>query len=232
MVVADSKVEPSRLPAEEIGYANPRGRDGVPWDEDERIADLQWPNSVHVFKRMDSEDGRVSSVLQAIGLPIRRTTWRIDQAGARDEVTEFVAQNMGLAIAGADEPTSTRLKGRFSWSTHVQQALLMLRYGHQFFEQKVRIVGEGKAMRAHLHKLAPRPSPTISKINVARDGGLVSIVQSPAVDSGLTVARMLAGGDEIPVSRLVAYVRDPDPGDWVGRSLLRPAYKHWLLKDE
>jgi hypothetical protein len=36
----------------------------------------------------------------------------------------------------------------------------------------------------------------------------------------------------IPVNRLVAYVRDPDPGVWVGNSILRPAYKHWLLKDE
>jgi phage gp29-like protein len=29
----------------------------------------------------------------------------------------------------------------------------------------------------------------------------------------------------------VAYVHDREGGSWVGRSLLRPAYKHWLLKD-
>jgi hypothetical protein len=39
-------------------------------------------------------------------------------------------------------------------------------------------------------------------------------------------------GDAIDVSRLVVYVRDPEPGIWTGNSLLRPAFKHWKLKDE
>ncbi len=39
-------------------------------------------------------------------------------------------------------------------------------------------------------------------------------------------------GEPIPVERLVVYSHDMDPGLWIGNSLLRPAYKHWLLKDE
>ncbi|MDP1165706.1 hypothetical protein, partial [Klebsiella pneumoniae] len=80
------------------------------------------------------------------------------------------------------------------------------------------------------HKLAPRPQKTISAFNVALDGGLESIRQYAPASTG----RVLYGltGVEIPVSRLVAYVRDPEPGDWRGNSILRPAYKHWLLKDE
>jgi hypothetical protein len=35
----------------------------------------------------------------------------------------------------------------------------------------------------------------------------------------------------IPVDRLVAYVHDREGGNWLGFSLLRPAYKHWLIKD-
>ncbi len=236
MANEQTDAQPSLAPAEEIGYVNPHGVDSLHWDDDEKIPELQWPNSVHVYKRMDSEDGRVSSVLQAIGLPIRRTPWRIEPNGARDEVVEFVSRNLGLPISGADEAiklTKPRVRGRFSWGQHLQQTLLMMRYGHQFFEQTYRIVGlDTPNPRALLRNLSPRPSQTLSKIKVARNGGLISIVQSPAVDGPLTVDRMIAGGDEIPVSRLVAYVRDPDPGEWVGRSLLRPAYKHWLLKDE
>jgi phage gp29-like protein len=35
----------------------------------------------------------------------------------------------------------------------------------------------------------------------------------------------------IGVERLVAYVHEREGGRWQGTSLLRPAYKHWLLKD-
>lgn len=33
-------------------------------------------------------------------------------------------------------------------------------------------------------------------------------------------------------SRLVVYSRKMEPGKWIGKSLLRPSYTHWLLKDE
>ncbi|WP_141215247.1 MULTISPECIES: DUF935 family protein [unclassified Rhodococcus (in: high G+C Gram-positive bacteria)] len=217
---------------EESGYVNPDGLNYQQWDESERLPELQWPQCIDVYSRMLREDGRVSSVISAIGLPIRQTAWRIDQNGASDEVAEFVARNLGLKIKGAETALSLpRTKGRFSWNQHLQTALLMLTYGHSFFEQVYRIEGEGTNIRAHLRKLAPRPQKTISKINVALDGGLDSIVQR-APQGALTLERMLAGGIEIGVSRLVAYVRDPEPGQWSGNSLLRPAYKHWLLKDE
>lgn len=64
-------------------------------------------------------------------------------------------------------------------------------------------------------------------MNVARDGGLESIVQSGVTTpSGVQVPQV-----EIPVDRLVAYVYDPQDTSWTGTSVLRPAYKHWVLKD-
>lgn len=211
------------------GYVNGKGTDWQHWDEDEKVPELQWPNANKVYSRMMKEDGRVSSVIQAIGLPIRRTTWRIDPNGASPEVTAFIAQNLGLPIKGTDAAGSLpRTKGRFSWSRHLQAALLMLPYGHSFFEQIYRIDDQD---RCWLAKLEARPQKTISKINVALDGGLESITQHPP-SGPLTVAHMMPGGFEIPVSRLVAYTRDAEPGDWIGNSLLRPAYKHWILKDE
>ncbi|MDL9938692.1 DUF935 family protein [Gordonia sp. ABSL1-1] len=215
------------LPVTESGYVNGDGLNWSQWNRDEKVDALQWPASNHVFSRMASEDGRVASLLQAIGLPIRRTVWRIDQNGASDEVTEFCARDTGLPILGAETPIPTgRSRDRFSWAQHLQWALLMLDYGHSFFEQVYRLGDDG---RLHLRKLAPRPQPTISKINVALDGGLVSIEQDSPTLTGEVYGIKPA---VIPVNRLVAYVRDPKPGQWVGRSLLRPAYKHWLLKDE
>jgi hypothetical protein len=36
---------------------------------------------------------------------------------------------------------------------------------------------------------------------------------------------------QLPVNRLVAYVLEREGGNWLGQSLLRSAYKNWLLKD-
>jgi hypothetical protein len=231
-----------RLPANtrEIGFVNPySGLLGgwSEWDQFENVPELIWPNSVRTFTRMSREDGRIASVLAAIALPVRRTTWRIAQNGASDEVTAFVAQNLGLPILGGeadDEPTPRR-RDKFSWSEHLRVALMMNVFGHSIFEQVYRIEN-GKAV---LRKLAPRPASTIAHWDVARDGGLNGIYQWPAgmmtggpgvIYGGVSIGGGI--GEEIPVGRLVAYVRDPDPGVWVGNSILRPAYKHWLLKDE
>lgn len=211
----------------EIGYVNGQGKDWQVWDESEQVPELQWPDAIEVYRRMARGDARVASVLKAIRLPIQSAGWRIDPNGARREVVEFVARNLALPIEGDGPLPKTRTKGRFSWKQHVQQALLMLQYGHSFFEQVYRIDDND---RTWLHKLAPRPQRTISKISVELDGGLHSIEQSPPSSPlagfGTTTVK------PIPVSALVAYVNDPEAGDWLGSSLLRPAYKHWILKDE
>ncbi|MGI5222181.1 phage portal protein family protein [Nocardia sp. CA-290969] len=228
-----TEIKPAKPAFREKGYVNGQiaGHDVghfSQWEQYEQVPDLQWPASVGVFTRMKREDSRVSSLLAAIGLPIRRTSWRVAPNGARDEVTEFVARNLALPIdGGADLAPPGRRKGRFSWAQHLVWALTVNQYGHSVFEQVYRDYGDG---RVWLHKLAPRPQRTISAWNVAADGGLESIEQmAPAASSsvmyGITPLT-------IPISRLVVYTREMEPGRWVGESLLRPSYKHWILKDE
>ena len=212
---------PSQTPTNEIGYVDDTGTNGGFWQSAETVPELRWPLSVRVFEQMSRGDSQVTSVERALTLPVRRTPWRIDPAGARPEVTELIARDMNLPIKGGEaEFVRTRTKGRFSWSQHLQLALLHLRYGHMFFEQVYDYQEDG---RYHLAKLGPRMPRTIADIKVARDGGLIGIEQ---YGFGTTTAEKL-----IPVNRLVAYVNDREGGDWTGNSLLRPAYKHWLIKD-
>ena len=214
----------------EKGYVSSMVPDGTfsQWEMFERVPDLQWPASVQTYSRMMREDSRVSSLYAAITLPIRRTPWRLEAAGARDEVVEFCARDLGLPIRGGDDlPQPARTKGKFSWTQHLGWALTNLVQGHSVFEQVYRADGDG---RAHLHKLAPRPQRTISAWNVALDGGLMSIEQMAPASTG----KVLYGVSplRIPIGRLVVYTRDMEPGQWIGNSLLRPSFKHWLLKDE
>ena len=183
---------------------------------------LQWPNSNDVYDRMRREDPQVKSVLRAVMLPILRTEWTLDGTGCRDEVVEHVARDLGLQIKGRPYSAPTRSKGRLSFKEFLRHALLELVYGHSFFEQVYR-VEEGMF---RLHKLAWRPPRTIAKIEVAADGGLVAIEQHPITNGtvGSTVPR-------IEVGALVAFVNEREGGNWLGESLLRAAYKMWMLKD-
>jgi hypothetical protein len=208
-------------PQNEIGYANaPRG--WWTYDETETTPELQWPMAVQVYDQMRRQDAQVASVLRAVTLPVRRTPWRIDPAGAKARVTQFIADELGLPVVGKEPKPVPRTRDRFSWPEHLQQALLMLPFGHMFFEQVYRVDAGGD--RAHLRKLAPRMPRTIETIAVADDGGLISITQVAPVGVKVTPR-------PIPVDRLVAYVHDREGGNWLGFSLLRPAYKHWLIKD-
>jgi hypothetical protein len=185
-------------------------------DDYEQTPELRWPLSIDVYDRMRRTDAQVASVLRAVTLPIRRTPWWVDPNGARDEVVEQIAADLGLPIKGAD-PVPQRTKDRFSWSEHLRNALLMLTFGHMFFEQVVRLDDQGKV---RLRKLGPRMPRTVVAVNVDDDGGLISIEQAAGATKVI-----------IPVDRLVAYVNDREGGNWFGTSLLRSAYKHWIIKD-
>lgn len=202
------------VPVVEKGLVTPYG-----WwaslDSAEETLELVWPNSILVYDRMRRQDSQVRSALQAVKLPIRRATWRIDPNGAPPEVVQFVADELGLPILGEPKRPKSRRRDRFSWKEHLRLALLSLDYGHSFFEQTYRIDEKGMA---HLRKLGWRPPRTITAIDVARDGGLEAIRQHGVADP-------------IPVSQLVAYVQDREGGNWLGQSVLRPAYKPWILKD-
>ncbi|MEW2483579.1 hypothetical protein AB0876_28735 [Mycobacterium sp. NPDC049093] len=225
-------------PRTEKGYVNPIPGSFTAWglpmlDQFEQNPDCTWPNSVFTYGRMVREDARVASVFRAVGLPIRRTPWRIRPNGARPEVVKHVAASMGLPIEGAaeDEPTP-RTRGNFSWARHLQQTLRYLQFGHAVFEI---VYGAPVNGLFPLRKLAPRPQSSIAYWNVDRDGGLISVQQWPAGTfggPGMVVMAPTSMGPAIPVDRLVVYAHDMDPGVWVGNSLLRPAYKHWVWKDE
>ena len=184
---------------------------------------LAYPNNLSVYEKMATEDAQVASILRAVMLPITSTTWRIDPAGADQEVVDMVSQDLRLPIIG--ETASVESRGRVSWEEHLHHALQMLVYGHSYFEKVFEVREEDD--RVHLRKIALRPQQTISKINVALDGGLESITQKAFFDGDKNLEEV-----EIPVERLLAYVHNDTKKDWIGQSVLRPAFTPWMYKQE
>lgn len=209
----------------ETGYAVAEA--GADWWQvgtldDETTPELRWPFCIPVYDAMRKQDAQVGSVLRAVTYPVRSTRWWIDPAGASDEVVRHISADLGIPVMG-EETVPGRTRDRFSWQFHLRHALLMLPFGHMYFEQVYRL--DEATQLLHLRKLGPRMPRSIQKFKVARDGGLDGIVQKPVGAS--------SSSNEIfiPTSRLVAYVNEREGGNWAGSSLLRTAYKNWLLKD-
>lgn len=215
--------------ATEIGYINAGDRDFYASMQDwDLVPELRWPDSLRTYNRM-RRDPQVQMVLGAVSLPIRGTTWRIDPNGARDEVVDFISEQLELPVIGKEaEKKTSRRKHRFAWSEHLRWALLMIPFGAMFFEQVVTPLPDG---RWGLRKLAMRMPQTLAKINVARDGGLESIEQLPPRGINQIRAGDARGNLVIPVDRLVAYVREREGGAWAGQSILEIAYKPWAIKE-
>jgi hypothetical protein len=187
------------------------------WAFDDEVP-MMWPNSITVFHRM-RRDGMVKASERAIAFPLRRTEFYVRPNGASDEVVEHVANDLGLAIEGADEPPALpRRHGRFTWQRHLADALPYLWFGHMPFEQIYQLDDGGGI---HLRKLAPRMPETIAAIHVEKDGGLRGIEQYDVEGKSPIF---------IPVDRLVWYAHDKEGANWWGMSVLRSAYMNWMLK--
>ena len=208
-------------PTNEIGtgltsMALPYGQGSAMFVDDfEYVSQLQFPGSIDLFKQMRN-DSQIAALYSGCTLPIRNYQWHIKPNGAPDDVVAALAADLNLPIEGVPKTTEGRSKGRFSFSDHLRMALLGTIFGFMYFEQVGTIV-DGKW---RLRKLGERLPSTIQEINIERDGGLASIKQNVA-----------ALNDLIPVDRLVCYVWDKEGGNWVGRSMLRPLYRDWLIKD-
>lgn len=214
-------------PVAEKGYVNPAAVSAY-WTilgggpDEETTPELRWPASVRVYDTMRRQDAQTQSVLRAVTMPIRRTRWFVDPAGADPKVAREFAHDVGLPVRGEEDAPQARTRDRLAWGEHLRLALLQLAFGHMAFEPVYRYDEASGLFR--LRKLSPRMPRSIASFNVARDGGLVSIAQHAG--AGSKDAEVV-----IPVDRLVMYVHEREGANWQGTSLLRAAYKHWLLKD-
>jgi len=210
------------VPTTEQGYANYGGFGGYLFDPDETSPDLQWPLNIFVYDRMRRTDAKVSETLASVTYPVIGTTWRLHPGEARSEIVNHISGDLGIPVIGEPANTEARRKDRFSWPQHLRMALFAQAYGHMFFEKLYDIGDDGMA---HLAKLAPRMPRTLAKINTERDGSLVSVEQWPNYWPDRAVPDRPLTAD-----RLVFYTHEAE-GTIIGSSLLRRAYRHWLLKD-
>lgn len=205
---------PTRL----LGTVDDRQYGTVVDDVYEWIPDLLYPQSVVIYSQM-RRDPRLASIIDGYSLQLRRAQWQLDGTGCRPEVTQMVADCLGLNVVGQDAPSGMRRRA-VSWNDHLRSALLCLVWGHYAFELAAELV-DG---RAWLSVLADRIPATITAIHAdPKTGELLGVDQ---------LLPSVGRSPQIPADRLVYYCRNREGAAWQGVSLLRPAYSSWLIKRE
>lgn len=198
--------------------------------------DLVGERGIDTWERMRSSDGAVAEALGHITAPILNATWEIEPAS-----TEPIDLEIAEAVRRA----------YFEWpvqpfSEYLDQALDYLVFGHQVFERAEMVVDEGieyedpnpppepdertspmieipERQFLTWRRFAQRLPKSISKWNVEQ-GELVSIQQQVFTDGGYDTPT-------IDANRLIVFVNQRRGDDFTGRSMLRAAWKHWVLKE-
>lgn len=186
--------------------------------EREQADAWRWPTAVDTVDAMFN-DSQVVALTSAIMLPAQFADVRIAANGMDPALAALLASDLDLPLEG-QEPGEDESKGRrrdaFNHRKHFGRALSALGYGHACFE----IVGEIKDGQWRLKNLAPRPSWSIQKFLVDKQGRLQRI---ETLGHGKNI--------ELEVNRIALWTWGGDVGDVRGQSILRSLYRPWMLKD-
>lgn len=167
----------------------------------------RWSN----VEKMRKSDGSIKAALLAVTLPLLSVEWRVSPASddPRDEeIAAFIEDDLkGMST---------------SWPEYLRELLLYLADGVRPYEPVWELRDDGKI---HLRKMAPRPPAT-----VLADGWLTDDHGGPA-----GIKQLAPDGDTeitIPIDDLVIFTHEREGANWLGNSILRPAYKHWWYAEE
>ncbi|MFB5192662.1 phage portal protein family protein [Alicyclobacillus fastidiosus] len=200
-------------PKGEVGFTGNKIFAGLPMDEYNR--DLLFPKSTYIYDEMRRSDGQIAAVLAAVTLPIRSTKWYVaPDENAKDkqlaeEIADFIEDNLFGGM-------------RYSFDDHLREALLMRVFGFSVFEIVWRYdTWRGKKV-VMLDKYAPRVAPSIWRFPQDENYNIIGVEQINFMTGQMCT---------IPMERCRIYTYQREGDNPVGISMLRPAYKHWYIKD-
>lgn len=225
VVILDAHGRPLELAAAKApkidrkGLTEELGTGGVSFtsgliDSNEFNAALTGQEGVRTYDKMRRTDAKVAGLLNAITMPCLGATYDVelpeedDPAFSRttDEHVQFLREN---------------LFQRLDFTTEfLRHALSCIWSGYSWFE-KVYSLENG---RLYLKKLSPRIASTLYRWNVTGTGELESVTQETWKDGQTKYI-------EVPRHKIALFTFQREANDFEGLSLLRPVYRHFLIKD-
>jgi len=205
---AEPASKPKTKKGLEIGDSGTRILDGVV--SEEYNSKLLGQKGIEIYDEMRKSDASVKAALSATTLPIRAATWYVEPASdeAKDQkIAEFVQKALMEWQS-------------IEWEDLLRQALLSLPFGYMVFEKVYATHTDGGKTYIVWDKLAPRMPRSIQKWAIGSGS-----------EPGVTQRKSDGTIVEIPMEKLVVIVHEKEGDNWEGTSILRPAYKHWYMKN-
>jgi len=226
-------------PDQPMQGASGRGHTEGFLDLEELNNDLRHPHGHKVYDRMYRTDGDVKQVVSLVCDPIISGTWQMSAYGG-DEASDEEIEVAEFAKWALWECMQPNLLG------HLQIALpILVRSGFVPFEIAwMKTEYNGKTVVVP-RTMQPRMPRTIWQFEQDRWGELRRIKQvMPVPISTLTGREGMPtvsnafddsdsfGGVWLEAQNLLYYRVGAEGDNWEGVSMLRPAYKHWIMKDK
>jgi hypothetical protein len=242
----------------ELGVVEVKRPYGIWGDLYETTPELRFPWNLDVYDRMRRQDSQTRALLRACTLPILGTKWRLEGKEVRPEVMRFCEAELGLQEddLGRRRPRD----GGISWDKILRHIMLHLPMGFAplcrwYTVGKPDFPGLPNEV-AHLN-LSPRMPRTIWGFEEdPNNGHLLGIWQNTITGNFGGIGGFPGGFDQfgpygnfvmeqgggpgnnggpdrvlIDRDHLVMFINEQEGQNWAGESILRPSYKHWIVKD-
>jgi hypothetical protein len=174
-----------------------------------------------VYEEMVNSDSGVDVSLRAAKMPVMGADYFVEPFDASQEsadIAEFVQYNL---LEGTQAPFLNVL----------EDILRMYEYGFSVLEKVYeerewapKRSGANRRTYTMLRKLAPRPTPTITKLEYDDNGGPMSVVQNAIQADGKPKEKT------IDIQKAIIFTNNRKGGNLEGKSLLRTAYRPWYFK--
>jgi len=179
--------------------------------EEDYNAALLGTIGLEIYDRMRKSDAQVHATLLYCELPILSTKWSIEPAKNEEgesepedeEIAEFVRKALFERMAN-------------TFQDFLREILTMNPFGHSIFEP----VWEIDEEQVWIKKMGWRKPTTIDRWETEeRAAGVIQVLPD-----GKKVS--------IPADKLLIFTLRREGDNYAGQSVLRTAYRHWLLKDK
>ncbi len=185
-------------------------------ETDEHLPALDGRLGSVIFDKMRRSDGKIEAILNAVKLPILQADYFVEP-GSDDERDKQIAKMLEFNLF--EDMSST-------WQDIMTHILLMFDFGFMIQE---------KVYKMDNRKGSPTEGLFVFKDFAPRLPLSIDFWKYDKATRKLIIVKQIDSDGEridLPIQKLLIYTNKKEGDNWEGRSMLRPIYRNWFVKDK